>query len=148
MMSNPALWECKNLIGMAELSMLGQEKSSNDALVEHWQGQGSSFDSSDLLFYGNAMLEFCILTLTNDTTCSMGRALYLSKIPTKSSSSSNLLPFSISFIFSIVPSKDHLPGQGLIFILVPSTAIEGVSAAQHLDLLNQTNESEFCEVVT
>ncbi|KAF8409253.1 hypothetical protein HHK36_005327 [Tetracentron sinense] len=99
----------------------------------------NGFDSSDLLIYGNATLESRFLTLSNDTTFSIGRALYHSKIPTRSPNSSDFLPFSTSFIFSIAPYKGRLPGHGLVFILVPSTGLKGVSSAQHLGLFNRTN---------
>ncbi|KAF8413872.1 hypothetical protein HHK36_001866 [Tetracentron sinense] len=104
----------------------------------------NGFDSSDLLIYGNATLESRVLTVTNDTTFSIGRALYQSKIPTKSPNSSAVLPFSTSFIFSIAPSKSKniLPGHGLVFIFVPSTGIDGSSSAQHLGLFNRTNDGD------
>ncbi|KAF8391343.1 hypothetical protein HHK36_023647 [Tetracentron sinense] len=99
----------------------------------------NGFNSSDLLIYGDTTLESRVLSLTNASTFSMGRALFPSKIPTRSSNSSDLLPFSTSFIFSIAPYEKKLPGHGLVFIFVPSTGMEGASSSQHLGLFNRTN---------
>ncbi|GLT29467.1 hypothetical protein SLA2020_043330 [Shorea laevis] len=99
----------------------------------------NGFNSSSLLLYGSATLEAGFLKLTNDTTFTTGRALYPSKIPTKSPNSSYVLPFSTSFIFSIAPYRNFLPGHGFVFIFVPHTGIEGTTSAQNLGLLNLTN---------
>ncbi|XP_020992054.1 probable L-type lectin-domain containing receptor kinase VII.2, partial [Arachis duranensis] len=93
--------------------------------------------------YANATIDdhshSSILTLTNHTSFSIGRAFYPSKIPTKSSFSSNPLPFSTSFIFSIAPFKHLLPGHGFVFLFSPFEGANGVSSAQHLGLFNLTN---------
>ncbi|TKY66851.1 L-type lectin-domain containing receptor kinase VII.2 [Spatholobus suberectus] len=99
----------------------------------------TNFDSTNTLLYGNATIESSILTLTNRNTFSVGRAFYPSKIPTKSSNSSTPLPFSTSFIFSIAPFKELLPGHGFVFILSPFAGTTGVSSSEHLGLFNFTN---------
>ncbi|XVF27636.1 hypothetical protein REPUB_Repub14bG0125400 [Reevesia pubescens] len=101
----------------------------------------NGFNSTDLLLYGIAQIDSRILTLTNETSFVVGRALYRSKIPTKTPNSSYVLPFSTSFIFSMAPSrnKDTLPGHGLVLIFTPNTGINGTSASQHLGLFNLTN---------
>ncbi|GMJ14680.1 L-type lectin receptor kinase VII.1 [Hibiscus trionum] len=101
----------------------------------------NGFNSTNLLLYGIAQIDSRILTLTNETSFSVGRALYRSKIPTKTPNSSHVLPFSTSFIFSMAPSrnKDTLPGHGIVFIFTPSTGINGTSSSQHLGLFNLTN---------
>ncbi|KAG8385550.1 hypothetical protein BUALT_Bualt03G0056900 [Buddleja alternifolia] len=99
----------------------------------------NGFGSSDVSLYGNATLESRILTLTNDTTFSIGRALYPTRIPTKQPNSSAVLNFSTSFIFSMAPYRGRLPGHGIVFLFVPHQGIEGASSAQHLGLLNFTN---------
>ncbi|KAK7404993.1 hypothetical protein VNO78_06103 [Psophocarpus tetragonolobus] len=99
----------------------------------------TNFNFTNTLLHGNATIESSILTLTNRSTFSVGRAFYPSKIPTKSPNSSTPLPFSTSFIFSIAPFKDLLPGHGFAFILTPSAGTTGVSSAQHLGLFNLTN---------
>ncbi|KAK9267173.1 hypothetical protein L1049_009593 [Liquidambar formosana] len=101
----------------------------------------NGFNSSDLSFYGNATLESRILTLTNRTSFSIGRALYPSKIRTKNPNSSYILPFSTSFIFSMAPYKDTLPGHGFVFIFAPSTGIDGTTSGQNLGLFNRTIDS-------
>ncbi|KAK4399123.1 L-type lectin-domain containing receptor kinase VII.1 [Sesamum angolense] len=99
----------------------------------------NGFGPSDVSLYGNATIESRILTLTNDTTFSIGRALYPSKIPTKQPNSSLVLPFSTSFIFAMAPYEGRLPGHGIVFLFVPHDGIEGASSAQHLGLFNFTN---------
>lgn len=99
----------------------------------------NGFHSADILLYGNATIESRILTLTNDTTFSIGRALYPTKIITKQPNVSGVLPFSTSFIFAMEPYKDRLPGHGIVFLFVPHIGIQGSSSAQHLGLFNFTN---------
>lgn len=100
----------------------------------------NSFNSSSISLYGNATIESRILTLTNDdTSFSIGRALYPSKIVTKQANSSYVLPFSTSFIFAMAPNKNFGPGHGIVFLFVPRTGIEGTESSQNLGLLNLTN---------
>ncbi|PIN04393.1 Serine/threonine protein kinase [Handroanthus impetiginosus] len=99
----------------------------------------NGFDSSDVSLYGNATIESRILTLTNDTTFSIGRALYPSRIRTKQPNTSVVLPFSTSFIFAMAPYEGRLPGHGIVFLFVPHVGIQGSSSAQHLGLFNFTN---------
>ncbi|KAK9923526.1 hypothetical protein M0R45_031938 [Rubus argutus] len=98
--------------------------------------------SSNLLLFGNATISSQILTLTNNTHFSIGRALYASKISTKRPNSSYVYPFSTSFIFSIAPYKNTLPGHGIVFIFSKSKGIDGTSSAQNLGLFNFTNEGK------
>lgn len=90
-----------------------------------------------MLLFGNATIDSQILTLTHQQSFSIGRALYPQKIPTKNSS--YVYPFSTSFIFSMAPFEDTLPGHGLVFIFTPVKGIEGTSSAQHLGLFNLSN---------
>ncbi|KAK9284255.1 hypothetical protein L1049_023424 [Liquidambar formosana] len=99
-----------------------------------------NFNSSrNFLFYGNATIESSTLTLTTDSTFSIGRALYPYQIFTTPPNSSYIIPFSSSFIFSISPFQNYSPGDGFAFVLVPTTGIDGASSAQYLGLLNSTN---------
>eukprot|EP00257_Ricinus_communis_P024317 XP_015584497.1 L-type lectin-domain containing receptor kinase VII.1 [Ricinus communis] len=100
----------------------------------------NGFNSSSLLLYGYAVIESRILSLTNETTFTIGRALYPSKIRTKDPNSSYVYPFSTSFIFAMAPYKNVLPGHGLVFIFVPIAGIEGTTTAQNLGLFNRTND--------
>ncbi|KAL2473606.1 L-type lectin-domain containing receptor kinase VII.1 [Forsythia ovata] len=99
----------------------------------------NGFHSADISLYGNATIESRILTLTSDTTFSIGRALYPRKVATKQPNASRVLPFSTSFIFAMAPYKDRLPGHGIVFLFVPHIGIQGSSSAQHLGLFNFTN---------
>ncbi|KAI5656903.1 hypothetical protein M9H77_25696 [Catharanthus roseus] len=100
----------------------------------------NGFESSNLSLYGHSTIESRVLTLTNDSTFSIGRALYPSKIVTKQGNSSKVLPFSTSFIFAIAPYKGLLPGHGMVFLFVPHTGIDGAASAQYLGLFNSTND--------
>ncbi|CAB4273476.1 unnamed protein product [Prunus armeniaca] len=105
----------------------------------------TNFNSTSLSLYGNATIQSSILSLTNDTTAfSLGRALYPQKIPTKpsNSSSSTPLPFSTSFIFSLAPFKNLLPGHGFVFVFLPLPDLAGASSAQHLGVFNFTNNGD------
>ncbi|XP_031259906.1 L-type lectin-domain containing receptor kinase VII.1-like [Pistacia vera] len=102
----------------------------------------NGFNSSNLLLYGSATLESRILTLTNETSFTIGRALYPSKIPTKKPNSSYVYPFSTSFIFAMAPYKNNLAGHGLVLLFVPFTGIEGATASQNLGLFNRTNDRD------
>ncbi|CBI14848.3 unnamed protein product, partial [Vitis vinifera] len=99
----------------------------------------NGFNSSDMLLYGVADIESRFLTLTNHTRFAIGRALYPSKVPAKSPNSSHVVPFSTSFIFSMAPYKDMIPGHGIVFLFAPVTGIEGTTSAQNLGFLNHTN---------
>lgn len=98
------------------------------------------FSSSDLLLYGDATISSNVLSLTENTTFSMGRALFHAKVPTRFTNSSKLLPFSTSFTFSLSKLKNSLPGHGFVFIFVPSAGIQGASSSQNLGFLNRTND--------
>nr|POF11984.1 putative l-type lectin-domain containing receptor kinase vii.2 [Quercus suber] len=131
-----------------------KERSSNKLWLQGWQGEASSstsgtefifntnFNSTNLLLFGNATIQSSILGVTDETSFSIGRALYPSKIPTTSTKSSSLFSFSTSFIFSIAHVKNSLPGHGFAFILTPSTGINGTSSSQHLGLFNLTNDGK------
>ncbi|CAF1740778.1 hypothetical protein Bca4012_043515 [Brassica carinata] len=105
----------------------------------------NGFDDSPshLSLFGNATIESKVLTLTNQTSYSTGRALYNTTIRTKDPTTSSVLPFSTSFIFAMAPSKNAvLSGHGLVFLFAPSTGINGTSSAQHLGLFNLTNNGD------
>ncbi|KAG2712434.1 hypothetical protein I3760_04G125800, partial [Carya illinoinensis] len=100
----------------------------------------TNFSSTNLLLFGNSTIQSSILAITDDTIFSIGRALYPSKIPTKSANSSAPLPFSTSFIFSIAEVANFFHGHGLAFLFAPSTDINGTSSTQYLGLFNLTND--------
>lgn len=100
----------------------------------------NGFNSSDILLLGNATIGSGILTLTNNSEYSLGRALYRSKIPAKAPNSSDVYPFSTSFIFAMSPYRNVLPGHGLVFLFAPSSGIDvDISTmAQNLGFINKT----------
>ncbi|RXH90440.1 hypothetical protein DVH24_035204 [Malus domestica] len=99
--------------------------------------------SSNLSLYGSATIQSSILSLTNDsTTFSLGRAFYSHKIPTKYADSSEALNFSTSFIFSLAPVKNLLPGHGFAFLFSPFSGLSGASSSQHLGFFNFSNNGD------
>ncbi|ERN20497.1 L-type lectin-domain containing receptor kinase VII.1 isoform X1 [Amborella trichopoda] len=93
------------------------------------------FNSLNLLLSGDSQLVSGRLVLTNDTTFSIGHAFY----PLPLTSRPFVSPFSTSFIFSIAPYKDLLPGHGFALFFAPTTALLPTSPAQHLGLFNRTS---------
>ncbi|KAG9447877.1 hypothetical protein H6P81_014005 [Aristolochia fimbriata] len=98
--------------------------------------------SSPLLLYADASIRSRHLVITNDSTFSLGRALYRDKIRTKltNSSTSPAFPFSASFVFAILPVRNYRPGHGLAFLFAPSPGTHHANQAQHLGLFNRTND--------
>jgi hypothetical protein len=100
----------------------------------------NGFNSTDMLLYGLADVESRILSLTNRTTYSIGRAIYPEKIPARNPNSSYVYPFSTSFIFSMVTYKNNPPARhGIVFMFVPVKGIEAANPANYLGLLNFSN---------
>lgn len=99
----------------------------------------NGFNSTSISLYGNATIESRILTLTKKSNFSIGRGLYPSRIVTKGSNSTEVLPFSTSFIFAMAPFRNKLPGHGIVFLFVPFSGIQGANSAQNLGFLNRTN---------
>ncbi|KAF9589789.1 hypothetical protein IFM89_028724 [Coptis chinensis] len=102
----------------------------------------NTFNSSNLTLHGATTLdeEHNILTLTNNSAFTMGRAFYTSKVPTRTPNTSKIISFYTSFIFSMTPVKGSFPGHGLVFLFSPFATIEGGSSAQNLGLFNRTND--------
>ncbi|CAN8230196.1 unnamed protein product [Cochlearia groenlandica] len=106
----------------------------------------SNFTATNTLLVGATVNEPpSILTLTNQTTLSIGRGLYPSKIPTSSSAAAAVaspLPFATSFIFSISPYENINPGHGFAFVFLPSSDTSSADSAQHLGIVNFTNNGD------
>ncbi|PSR98585.1 Legume lectin domain protein [Actinidia chinensis var. chinensis] len=102
----------------------------------------NGFEPSNISLYGIAKIESKIITLTNQTSFSIGRVLYSSKVQTKDPNSSLVLPFSTSFVFSMAPNRDTLPGHGIVFLFAPYSGIQNAAASQNLGFLNRTNDQD------
>jgi len=100
----------------------------------------SNFNSTNIILYGNASIQTSILTLTDSSFFSIGRAFYPHKIPTKKANSPTLLPFATSFIFSIAPIKNLITGHGFVFLFTPSRGVNGTTSAEYIGLFNLSNE--------
>ncbi|XP_038888646.1 probable L-type lectin-domain containing receptor kinase VII.2 [Benincasa hispida] len=97
----------------------------------------TNFTSTNTLLFGNATIDSSLLILTRNSPFTIGRALYPFKIPIHFSNSS--FSFATSFIFSVAPQPNLLPGHGFAFLFTPFAGINGTSSAQHLGLFNFTN---------
>ncbi|KAK4286156.1 hypothetical protein QN277_002751 [Acacia crassicarpa] len=100
------------------------------------------FNSTNIVLSGNATIQSSVLTLTNQTFFSIGRAFYPHKIPIKSPKSSTPLPFATSFIFSIAPCKGFPTAHGFAFVLSPVMAISRATSGNYLGLFNRTNDGD------
>ncbi|XP_061352148.1 probable L-type lectin-domain containing receptor kinase VII.2 [Gastrolobium bilobum] len=100
----------------------------------------TNFNSTNIILYGNATTQTSILTLTNNSFFSIGRAFYPQKIPMKPANSSTFLPFATSFIFSVAPIKNFMSGHGFAFIFTPSRGVNGTTSNEYLGLFNFSNE--------
>ncbi|XP_072959000.1 probable L-type lectin-domain containing receptor kinase VII.2 [Typha angustifolia] len=102
----------------------------------------NGFDPSDLLLYADATVVpgRRYISLTAPSNFSIGRALHRNPIPTRRSS--DILPFSASFIFSIAPIPDVLPGHGLAFLFAPAPGTLGATSAQNLGLFNLSSNRD------
>ncbi|XP_057727701.1 probable L-type lectin-domain containing receptor kinase VII.2 [Arachis stenosperma] len=97
-----------------------------------------NFNSTNTKLYGNATIQNSILSLTNQTYFSIGRAFYPFKIPMKKQSNSTLLPFSTSFIFSIAPIKNFPIAHGFALFFTPVMAIHGELSGNYMGLFNRS----------
>ncbi|ESW21839.1 hypothetical protein PHAVU_005G103300 [Phaseolus vulgaris] len=100
----------------------------------------TNFNSTNIILYGNASIQTSILTLTDSSFFSIGRAFYPHKIPTRKANSPTLLPFATSFIFSIAPIKNLITGHGFVFLFTPSRGVNGTTSAEYIGLFNLSNE--------
>jgi hypothetical protein len=102
-----------------------------------------NFNSTNINIYGNATIQNSILTLTNQTFFSIGRAFYPQKLPTKQNKNSSIfLPFATSFIFSISPCKNLPVAHGFAFIFSPSMIINGALSGNYLGLFNRSSSGD------
>ncbi|KAE9599876.1 putative protein kinase RLK-Pelle-L-LEC family [Lupinus albus] len=105
-----------------------------------------NFNSNNVKLIGDATIQSSILTITNQTFFSIGRAFYPYIIPMKHANSSTLLPFATSFIFSIAPYKNFPIGHGFAFMISPTMAISGALTGNYLGLFNRSTEGKMVDV--
>ncbi|KAF7803689.1 L-type lectin-domain containing receptor kinase S.4-like [Senna tora] len=86
-----------------------------------------------------------ILTLTNSSSKILGHAFYPSPLPFKKSiqNKSEVVTFSTTFVFSIVPKYPDLGGHGLAFVLISTKDPKGCLVNQYMGLPNETSCLEF-----
>ncbi|KAH9297577.1 hypothetical protein KI387_029259, partial [Taxus chinensis] len=81
------------------------------------------------------------ILLTNHSERLIGRAYYSNPVAMKSRNGS-VISFSTSFIFSIVPHPRSGGGDGLCFVMTPSTSLNGAIATQYFGLVNTTSDGQ------
>ncbi|KAI4336214.1 hypothetical protein L6164_014768 [Bauhinia variegata] len=91
---------------------------------------------ANLTLINDARIDNSVIRMTNNSNqFSFGRAFYPTKIRMKpSSNSTNILSFSTSFVFSILPEISTSPGFGLAFVLSNTTSPPGAFASQYFGL--------------
>ncbi|KAJ6414467.1 hypothetical protein OIU84_003463 [Salix udensis] len=83
-----------------------------------------------------------LFRLTNSSTFGVGRAFYSQPLNFKNSSNGSSVSFSTTFVFAFVLDEDHLPGQGMAFMIAPSKNLTGALPSQYLGLFNSTNNGD------
>ncbi|KAE9594377.1 putative protein kinase RLK-Pelle-L-LEC family [Lupinus albus] len=106
--------------------------------------EGFRASDTNISLYGSAVIENNgLLSLTSDKPRLIGHAFYQTPIQFKKNSSSKVLSFSTSFVFSIRPQYPKLGGHGFAFTISPSKTLEGAYPLQYLGLLNPNNLGNF-----
>ncbi|XP_057829118.2 L-type lectin-domain containing receptor kinase SIT2-like [Cryptomeria japonica] len=101
----------------------------------------NQFNASTLYQIGNPSICSGAICLTNQSQHMSGRALYSLPVRMKEPESRNMSSsFSTTFVFAMVPypSDPSRSGQGMAFIITPTKAPVGQSAAQFLGLFNSS----------
>ncbi|KAH7665050.1 Non-specific serine/threonine protein kinase protein [Dioscorea alata] len=80
-----------------------------------------------------------LLKLTNATRHAMGHALFPSPLRFKKSQADNVLSFSTTFVFAIIPEYQTLGSAGFTFVLSPSKSLTKASTDYLLGIINMTN---------
>ncbi|KAM0937977.1 putative protein kinase RLK-Pelle-L-LEC family [Dioscorea sansibarensis] len=80
-----------------------------------------------------------LLMLTNATTHAIGHAFFPSPLRFKKSQADNVLSFSTTFVFAIIPEDQTVGSGGFTFVLSPSKALTQASSGYLLGIVNMTN---------
>ncbi|XP_059458492.1 L-type lectin-domain containing receptor kinase S.4-like, partial [Corylus avellana] len=83
-----------------------------------------------------------VLRVTDDTTMAPGHAFYSNPIQFKNSSG-EVMSFSTSFAFAIIPQPGKQGGDGLAFAISPTKGIPGANAGSYIGLFNSSNNGNF-----
>ncbi|KAH7658088.1 Non-specific serine/threonine protein kinase protein [Dioscorea alata] len=80
-----------------------------------------------------------LLMLTNATSHAMSHALFPSPLRFKKSQTDNVLSFSTTFVFAIIPEYQKLGSGGFTFVLSPSKDLTKASTDYLLGIVNMTS---------
>ncbi|XXG54543.1 hypothetical protein AAC387_Pa03g2393 [Persea americana] len=81
-----------------------------------------------------------LLKLTNTTKHLKGHAFHPIPFPFKNASNGNVLTFSTSFVFAIIPELADMGGAGLAFVVSPTNRLINTDAAHYLGLFSGSND--------
>ncbi|KZV50849.1 L-type lectin-domain containing receptor kinase S.1 [Dorcoceras hygrometricum] len=92
--------------------------------------------SANFTLTDDARIQPPVIRLTSETNpLSLGRVFYPTKVPFKTSNSSNVTTsFSTQFVFSILPDIASSPGFGIAFVLCNTTAPPDAVVGQYFGL--------------
>ncbi|KAH7665048.1 Non-specific serine/threonine protein kinase protein [Dioscorea alata] len=80
-----------------------------------------------------------LLMLTNATTHKTGHAFFPSPLRFKKSQADNVLSFSTTFVFAIIPEDQTVGSGGFTFVISPSKDLTHASSGYLLGIVNETN---------
>ncbi|XP_010262573.1 PREDICTED: L-type lectin-domain containing receptor kinase IV.2-like [Nelumbo nucifera] len=83
-----------------------------------------------------------LLMLTNQSIRQIGHAFYSYPFQFKNQSDGNVITFSTTFVFGILPEFQSLGGHGIAFVITPTRALPGALPAQYLGLFNEFNNGK------
>ncbi|CAN6861339.1 unnamed protein product, partial [Brassica oleracea] len=80
-----------------------------------------------------------LLTLTNSTSHQTGHAFYTQPIRFKDSPNDTVSSFSTTFVFAIHSQIPTLGGDGIAFVVAPTSTLPSARSGQYLGLFNLMN---------
>ncbi|XP_059066886.1 L-type lectin-domain containing receptor kinase IV.2 [Cryptomeria japonica] len=120
---------CLCLLAASSSSTIAQDAHHNTTfLFNHFNAM------SKIQYVAAASIQSNAIRLTNHSGRVIGRAYFDKAVPMKRNGS--VMSFSTSFIFAMVPQARSDGGNGLCFVMTPTTALNGAIASQYFGLVN------------
>ncbi|XP_057829890.2 L-type lectin-domain containing receptor kinase IV.1-like [Cryptomeria japonica] len=130
-----ATYLCLCLLAASSSSTIAQDAHQNTIFVfNHFN------TTSTIKYFADASLQSNAICLTNHPERVIGRAYFDKAVPVKGNGS--VISFSTSFIFAMVPHPRSGGGNGLCFIMTPTTALNGAIANQYFGLVNFSSDGK------
>ncbi|XP_059067196.1 L-type lectin-domain containing receptor kinase S.4 isoform X2 [Cryptomeria japonica] len=96
--------------------------------------------TSPIKYVAAASLQSTAILLTNLSERVVGRAYFDKVVPMKRNGS--VISFTTTFIFAMVPQRRSGGGDGLCFVMTPTTDLNGGIASQYFGLLNTSSDGK------